>query len=770
MIDPQKNSDFEKSVDLKKEISYYLYYWPWFLISIIITISGAFLYLRYSTNIYQTTAQIQIKNDSDASAFLTSGVNDLFNVGQDNIQNEVAVIKSNHILEKVISKTDLRTKIFKIGKFKNTLQYNNELPFIIKYKDSKSSDVWTAERINNEIILSNSKDVSYKIKRNEKVDNEQIFFEPKEYFFNSQSVYEIYNYSQNNTLAILRNELKVEPFTVQSEIVNFTYNGQNVKLNEAILNTLIDVVSEDQVRDKRKISEVSKVFIDERLKVLSKDIDTISKSTILFQTQNEVYDSKKQTESALENILFAQKEVLNIKIQLEIVNSLLEKLESTDSFSILPANVGVANNGLNVLIEKYNSVVTQRDNLLLSSTEKSPLVSQLSIQLVNLKNALIEGITSHISSLNVSLKSYQKSEDRTLNMVSELPTKENKLRSYSRNFQIAEQLYIFLLERKEEAAITYISALPSLKVLSYGVTILRPISPKPNVTYLASLIIGSLIPFLILFLIKTLNTRINNREDIAKILPNVSILGEVPHDESINNKNLEEDHERGVTVESSRVLRSNLSFLVDQKKSDNVLLVTSTIKGEGKSFVSYNIAKSYADLGKKVILIGADLRNPQLHNRLKIKRSPIGLSTFLSDNEFSDVDSLITKIDTGNLDFLLSGATPPNPAELLMRPRMKEIIEIMKEKYDYVILDTAPMLLVSDTAPMLRLSDLVVYVCRSQYTEKSLLTYIDNFQGKPDVPPFAIVINGIKSGPSNGYNYKYSYNYGYGYGYGNEKK
>jgi capsular exopolysaccharide synthesis family protein len=368
-------------------------------------------------------------------------------------------------------------------------------------------------------------------------------------------------------------------------------------------------------------------------------------------------------------------------------------------------------------------------------------------------------------------------ESKTKGLVAGLPTKENTLRAYARSFKIVEELYVFLLERKEEASISYISALPNLKILSYGVSSILPISPKTNIIYLAALLLGLIIPFGVLYLIKELDTKINTRDDLEKGLKGITILGEVPFDEHIEEG---KSDDRGVTAESTRVLRSSLSFLLKNKESQ-VITVTSTTKGEGKSFVSFNIAESYRALGKKVILVGGDLRNPQLHNRLGIERSSLGLSTYLSDENFNDIDTLINKGEGSNtLDFLLSGAIPPNPSELLMRPRMKELIEVLKLKYDFVIIDSAPLLLVSDTTALLPISDLVVYVCRAQFSDKNIFPYIKDLQNRPNIPPFGMVLNGLIAGPMSGYNYKYGYrysyryrysysykyNYGYGYGYG----
>ena len=321
--------------------------------------------------------------------------------------------------------------------------------------------------------------------------------------------------------------------------------------------------------------------------------------------------------------------------------------------------------------------------------------------------------------------------------------------------------------------------MPNLKVLSYGVSNNLPVSPNRNIIYIGGFALGFFIPFSILYLLKILDTKINTREDLEKGLPGFTILGEVPFDESYSSEN----DDRGIIAESTRVIRSSMSFLLNHNKPQ-VIIATSTIKGEGKSFVSYNIAQSYNALGKKVILIGADLRNPQVHTLLGIERGNLGLSTFLNDVNYNDLDKLIVKgksID--ELDYLLSGAIPPNPSELLMRPRMKELLEILKSSYDLIIIDTAPLLLVSDTTPLLPLCDLVVYVSRAQYSDKNIFPFIKEIHGRENMPPFGMVLNGlIASASSSGYgygyrysykyrySYTYKYNYGYGYGYGRDEE
>ena len=762
----------EESIDIKKEAGYYLFFWPYFIAAITIAIVSAFLYLKTADRIYTSSAQLQIKKGTeDAASFLTGGM-EFFGFDQVNVENDIAVLTSQHILTQVVTRLDLQTKIYTVGRVNAQLQFDNDFTRFVKVKTPNNYLYWDLEIANQKasfksdtLNFSINKGDVFSYKDTEITLHDSLFLQDKTLIIERQPI--------NYAVASLRNNLTAIAASERGEIIDLNFQGVNKVRNEAILNTVMQVMKDDQVEDKRVISKVSLAFINDRLDGLKKSIDTLSQKTIAYQMENGVYDPVAQTGNALSNIVKGQEEAFGIGIQLEIAKALLEKLGSQASYQILPANIGIDNQSVNTLVDSYNTVVTQRNNLLISATAKSPMVLQLSRQLDNAKVAIITGVDRYIEGLQTSLSGFQNMEAKTKGIVAGLPNKENALRAYARDFKIGEELYVYLLQRKEEASISYISALPNIKILSIGVSAYTAISPKVQITYAAAFLLGLLIPFGIFFLLKMLDTKINTKDDLEKGLKGITVLGEMPFTE---NPNYADDSGRGLIAESTRVLRAGLSF---QLKTDitNVICVTSTIKGEGKSFVSHNLALSYAALGKKVLIVGADLRNPQLHKFLGQKRENIGLTTYLSNDNFSDIASLITRAtEDGGLDYLLTGAIPPNPSELLMRPRMKELLDLLKQTYDFIIIDSAPLLLVSDTTAILPLCDSVVYVARSQYSEKKLFSFILDMQQRENVPPFAMVLNGMRAGANNGYNYGYkyrysygyTYNYGYGYGYGSD--
>ena len=764
------------SIDIKKEAGYYLFFWPYFLAGIVIAMVSAFLYLKTADRIYTSSAQLQIKKPAeDAASFLTGGM-EFFGFDQVNVENDIAVLTSQHILSQVVTRLDLQTKVYTVGRVNAQLQFDNEYTRFVALKSPNNYLYWDVEIANQKASFTRdtlsftiNKGEVFKYQESEIVLHDSLFLQDQTLIIQRQPL--------NDAVATLRNNLTATAASERGEIINLKFNGVNKKRNEVILNTIMQVMQDDQVVDKQLISKVSLAFINDRLEGLTKSIDTLSQNTIAYQMANGIFDPAAQTGNALANIVKGQEEVFGIGIQLEIAKALLEKLENQASYQILPANIGIENESVNTLVNSYNTVVTQRNNLLMSATTKSPMVLQLSSQLDNAKAAIIQGVTRYIEGLETSLDGFKNMEATTKGIVASLPSKKNTLRAYARDFKIVEELYVFLLERKEEASISYISALPNIKLLSYGVSVRNPIAPRVQIIYLAALLLGVLVPFGIFFLLKMLDTKINTRDDLEAGLKGITILGEMPLADDAKETN---ESGRGLTAESTRVLRSGLSFQLQTDKT-NVICITSTIKGEGKSFVSYNLALSYSALGKKVILVGADLRNPQLHKFLGQKRENLGLTTYLSNQNYNDIPSLITKSATpGGLDYLLTGAIPPNPSELLMRSRFKQLLEELKQSYDVILIDTAPLLLVSDTTAILPLCDSVVYVARSQYSEKKTFSFILNMQQRENVPPFGMVLNGMRAGAATGtnygykyrysYGYGYSYNYGYGYGYGSDSE
>lgn len=764
----------ENEFDVKKEFFYYSYFWPYFLLSLIIAFIAASLYLRYTPKIYTTTAQVQFKKSaSDPTAFLAENAGSLFDFDNVNLENEIALINSYRVLSQVVENLKLNYNVLSLGRIKGSLIYNGNIPFDLSY-DPKSDGAMSEARLIvesgkvmvqfDEEIVELQKMAQRTIKGWNIKLNEESLLEDR--------VYQISYVSTSSAVKRIRQRLKAVSPARASEVVDISIEGENPALNSSVLNEIIKVLELDQVSEKQRISEVSVSFIDSRLNTLIDNIDTISKSTSQFRVRNFVFDPESQTSNTLSRIEESKQELISLGIQKEIATSILDKL-SVSSLELLPLNVGIDDALLNASISEFNNTLIEREALLISVTEQSPVIIGLTNQLTRNKNNIVAGLTDYIDNINLSLNSLASIEKEARGIISGIPEKETKLTELMLNSSVLQELYVFLLQRKEEASLAYVSALPTLKVLSPALSSSVPVKPISMNLYVIAFTLGLILPFTILFGFRRLDTKINTRDDLADGLPGLAIVGEIP----LEDDESQVDNPRGVISEATRVMRSNLSFLLPEERPF-VIISTSSIKGEGKSFVSYNLAHSYAALGKKVILIGSDLRNPQLHNRLNISRSGLGLSNYLKNPSEVHLSDLICLMTDDPVHYFLSGPIPPNPSELLAQDSFGLLLKKLKGLYDVVVIDSAPLMLVSDTSPILPLCDLVVYVTRAQYTDKNVFTFIKDLQKNKNIPPFAMVLNGIIAGSQSsykyGYKYRYSYfykyNYGYGYGYEADKK
>jgi capsular exopolysaccharide synthesis family protein len=412
-----------------------------------------------------------------------------------------------------------------------------------------------------------------------------------------------------------------------------------------------------------------------------------------------------------------------------------------------------------------------------SAGVKNPMVVEFSDKIVELKQNILYSIKVLQKQLTISIKNVNSLKQENSSTFSSIPAKEKILRSIERQQTIKESLYLFLLQKREEASVSKAITTPSIKVVDYAMTNYIPIAPKRSIIYFAALLIGILIPFGIVYVIFLLDTKIHSKLDFERLSPTIPVVAEIPY--------IEEEHriidknDRSVLAEAFRILRTNINYLIPLMKEGEcpVIYTSSSIKGEGKTFVSLNLALTLASLEKKVLLIGADLRNPQLHKYLNLNKNRIGLSNYLYDST-TDWKNLINEkaFDNDFLNIIFAGSVPPNPAELLSNGRFEELLKILKQQYDYIVVDTAPTILVTDTLLISQLADITVYVTRADHTDKKLLTYSKGLKDQGKLVNMAYVINNVggEKGYGYGYGYKYSYgysygyNYGYGYGYGED--
>jgi len=420
---------------------------------------------------------------------------------------------------------------------------------------------------------------------------------------------------------------------------------------------------------------------------------------------------------------------------------------------LIPANLGIGDASVDGNTTKYNQLVLERNRILKGSTEINPVIVNLNGQIKNLEESIKQSLANTQAGLKISLNAIKGQESRFASTISEVPKQERVFRDIQRQQQIMETIYLYLLQKREENAITMAVTQPSAKIIDLAYGSNTPVSPKRNIIYLAALLLGLLIPFGVIYVLALLDNKIHSRRDLESVV-NAPILGDVPNTKS-GDKIVVSDSDRSSIAESFRLLRTNINFMLTSvKDGGKTIFITSTISGEGKTFVSINLAAVLALTDKKVLLIGADIRKPKIGEYLDLKYEK-GMTHFLMDNTLKVTD-IIESVTAVNFDFISSSLIPPNPSELLMNGRFEEVLAYGKQHYDYVIVDTAPVNLVTDTLLLSHLADMFIYVVRANYLDKRLLSIPKMMYEEKRLPNMAMLVNGtdLERG------------YGYGYGYG----
>jgi len=782
-----KNTIDTEGINIKEIFFNYLMYWKWFVVGAVLSFFVAYTYLRYTPNVYQTTAKIKVLDNSKGAMKLPSDITSLFSNSKVNIDNEIEVIKSHRLMELVALNLNLNTAYYSEGNIVKSELWKNK-PFKVIWLDSKDNVY------NNKLSFSIKIEKNgYKIASGDTINNQLFQFgqrnklsgqsfilaiEDKSVIKNSINVkFTVKRTPMSFVVENLTKSIQVSSTAKTSEVLNLVLSGGNQDKSEAILNSVVEVFNQDGVTDRQLVSQRTIDFVSERFVYLSTELDSIENQKKIFKKDNNLSFLPADAQVTVTKKSFAEGEYYNLETQVALAKLLEDTLKKDGAYSLLPSNIGIENANINTLIADYNKAVLDRSKMLVSAGVKNPMVLEFSDKLVELKQNILYSIRVLQKQLSVSIANIKSLNQDNSNLFSSIPGKEKILRSIERQQNIKETLYLFLLQKREEAYVTKAITTPSIKVVDYAITNYIPISPKRSIIYLAALLVGLLIPFAIVYVLLLLDTKIHGKPDFERLAPDVPVVAEIPF--------IKEDHriitnnDRSTLAESFRILRTNIIYLLPLKKEGEcpVIFTVSSIKGEGKTFVSLNLALTMSTMDKKVLLVGGDLRNPQLHKYLNINKNRIGLSNYLYDTS-TDWKSLINEniFDNPFLNIIFAGSVPPNPAELLSNGRFEDLLTILKKEYDYIIVDTAPTILVTDTLLISKLADLTVYITRADYTDKKLITYSRDLKVQGKLNNMAYVVNnvggekgyGYAYGYGYGYSYGYGYNYGYGYGYGDE--
>lgn len=775
------SSDTSTGFNIKKVVFTYLKQWKWFVLSCLICVGITYAKLRYTTPQYAAVAKIMLLDESEGTS-ASNAFSDLsiFADGDEaKVEDEIQVIKSRSFLRNIVNKLNLNIQFFTKGRVYDTELYKYNSPVDISFIASDSIISRTNFSFNIEIV-SNT-EFNYRI-HEEDSPKRVAFGQEIQTFFGGMIITPI-KVKKGNTIRVkitpveylaesLKSRINVAPTGKASKVVNISMKDPIVEKAKDILNTLIDEYNRSTIEKQNTRSTNRADFIDKRIELIAKDLGSVDDSIVYFKTGNKVTDVTSEAGQFLSSNALNEQQLDASRMQLRQLNYMKESLGDGggNTYNSIPSNLGMGDPAISSLSANYNELIAKRDNFLKDAGANNPTVKQLEETIKGVRQSLDQNIDNATKSLNITLSGLQNQSDRINSKIRSVPGQERRLRSIERKQGLKESLYLYLLQKREEATISLTATSPSAKIIDEAYNSKGgPVSPNKRLAYIAALFIGLLIPFLIIYLADLLDTKIHNKEDLEKEIKDIIVIGEVPKVRR-REKSLIERNDRSILSESFRIIRTNFDHVKkgrNVKDYNNVVFVTSTINGEGKSFFSLNMALTLANTNKKVLLIGADIRNPQIFSAIKQKtkevESKLGLTEYLADSSIAIHDSINEyNINNIKLDILLSGKVPPNPAELLMNDRLKELFDSVSNEYDYVIVDTAPSMLVTDTLLISKYAGHTIYLTRAEYTEKRILNFTKELYANKKLNSMMLVVNDVKQS-----NFGYGAKYGY---YGAQKK
>ncbi len=798
MTDEKMNSiseeQNESGFDYKSLFLQLLMHWPWVICSIIIMLIAAYFYLQTLSPVYTVSTSILIKTNNKVGSE-TTGLEELGYVSSsaNGMDNALEMLRSRTLLKKVVTELDLYISYYEERAFRDKDIYK-DAPVRVWVNPDEAQKM---EYARVEINLLDNEGIQVDIYANEQKYS-KVFSQCPAVFPTPLGVF---------TFSLPVDSAVVEPVTrfyatiqaptvVASEyvkslqflphgrtdITDLILNGTNVQRSIDFLNKLIQVYNDDANNDKNEVATKTAQFIDERIQIINNELGATENEIAQFKQQAGMIDVVSSAGMALSEKTELEKEYETNAAQLQIIEYLRQYINSSENRNeIIPVNIGVNDNSLSTVVERYNDMLVERKKLLHTSSESNPAVANLDVGIKMMRDNVMVALQTTEKTLRFQQDILKRQLAKYTGKVTDAPIQEKQLLGISRQQEIKANLYIMLLQKREENNIALASTANNARIVDEPMGG-GQIAPKATQIYLVALTAGFAIPVGVVLLLTLFSFKINTRADIEK-LTRLPVIGDIPLDKEmvIESQIVVKENSNRLMDEVFRSVRTNIQYMLQD--GQKVILFTSTISGEGKSFSAGNLAVSLAFMGKKVVIVGLDIRKPGLNKVFQISRRDKGITQYLADPHHTDLLGMCQKSSiSSNLYILPGGIVPPNPTELVARQTLEEAVNLLKSNFDYVILDTAPIGMVTDTQLIARVADLSVYVCRSAYTHKSEFGLVNELKQENKLPHPCILLNGIDmSKKQNSYYYGYgkygSYGkkygagkqYGYGYGYEKEK-
>ena len=759
------------AVPINEILQKYTNRWPLFLLSLVLTFSISFGYLYFKTPQYEASSSVLVKDDRKNSGLNETALFEDLGIlmGRGNLDNEIEVFKSRSLMKGLVKKFRLNVSILEKHQPTHIDHYPN-YPFSVNVLFSDSLSIpqvsqFSIQILNNQTYkLESEKDnISEIYLFGTKVSNSSGSFtiEPSSAFLNAHigKTFLVSLTNEDAAISAYQKKLKVEAVNNKANVIRLSLTDPVPARAVNMLNALVLERRQIEVEDNNLAARNTAAFIQERILLLNEELSEVENTAQDYKTGNKLVDLPTESNLFLSSANETEKQSSEAYIQLKIGEYIIDYLNKhPQATELIPANLGIADQGLAAQIEAHNKCVQDRSRLLLSSGDENPRVLNLSNQLQASRANIKEGIENQVRNLTMKFKDISSRSEMLQARISTIPKKERESRSIERQRQIKETLYLYLLQKREETSIALAVPLSNTQILDPAFSSGLIVTPKKNLIYSLALILGLLLPIFGIYIRHLFNTRLRDKKDIEKF--NLPFIGEIPLAQDSESM-IFAGHEDRVALESFRSMRTNLSFLFDPSiTKGRTIAITSSVAKEGKTFISINLAAAIALTGKKVLIWGMDLRTPKLLEYLKLPNQQ-GLTNYLN-GDVADLDSVIISIK--NIDGLFalpSGDIPPNPSEMIMKDRLNEVFTKLKSQYDYIIIDTAPVGLVSDALLIADQVDAFLYVVRVGTTDKRLLSIPEQLYHEKRLKNMALILNEAPL--------LSEYGYAYGY-YGNTRK
>ncbi len=794
---PDLFNDGSKPVDFKTILFEYLLHWRFILLCLVLSLVGAYFYLRHQTPVYRIASTVLIKQGEESKGNSVTQMAWAQNLGSfsmaNNFDNEVEVIQSYTLVKKVVKTLGLYINYELEQKFNFSYPLYKGSPFQVWMSPDDAENLPSLLGVHMEHTPDGrfSASVSY-VDNDEECQLSKSFDQLPAVFITPVGNLNLSLASDSlsaEELAMLPNvtvtvaspssvadgykgRLSATPTSEYTSIVQLLIHDTNRLRGIDFLNTLVTIYNNEANEDKNQVAMRTAEFIDERIRVINEELGTTETELADYKQRSGLTDLSVNAQLALqENTEYDQKRAENTN-QLRLISFLRTYIENPENIhEVIPVNVGLTDVALTNIISQYNELLIERKRLLRTSKPNSPAVIHLDTSIAASRNSVMATVESLEKALQITRKNLDVEAGKFRSQISNAPKQERELRDISRQQEIKSDLYLMLLQKREENAITLAAKANNGRVVEEpragGMT-----SPNRRNTYMVAFLLGLMFPVSCIWLMRSLRFKIEGRADIQRIT-DATIVGDIPLVKDQKSLGIVvRENRNGLMEETFRNLRTNLQYMLEE--GQKVILCTSTASGEGKSFNAVNLATSFAFMGKKTVVVGLDIRNPRLTKLFGISNKDGGITEYLVAPSATDLLKLCQPSEvSANLFVLPCGTIPPNPTELVARPSLEKAIQLLKEHFDYIILDTAPIGMVTDTRLIARIADLCVYICRADYTLKNEFELIQELENDDRLPRFCVLVNGIDMDKrKNGYYYGYGRyakygKYGYAHKYGN---